>query len=82
MNKNIFFLKKKSLHINYKEIKVKMTNGSIFVTKSTGKNKVLDVDTLNHPAWTKNNNNINFKNKKVIEFNKKFKGLNNILNSY
>ena len=47
---------KKSIHPDYHEIKVVMTDGTEFTTKSTlgkpGEVLKLDVDPLSHPAWT------------------------------
>lgn len=47
---------KKNIHPEYHTIKVVMTDGSSFETKSTygkeGDSLRLDVDTLSHPAWT------------------------------
>ena len=68
---------KKSLHPNYTEIKVEMTNGDQFKTRSTFPDNYLklDVDTMTHPAWTKEANYINTKATEVSKFNNKFKGL-------
>ncbi|MBP6986460.1 MAG: 50S ribosomal protein L31 [Alphaproteobacteria bacterium] len=47
---------KKDIHPNYHTIKILMTDGSTFETRSTygkeGDTMRLDVDTLTHPAWT------------------------------
>lgn len=47
---------KKDIHPNYHTIKVKMTDGSEFETRSTwGKPEAtmrLDIDPHSHPAWT------------------------------
>ena len=47
---------KKKIHPDYHEIKVVMTDGPRFTTKSTwgkqGEILKLDVDPLSHPAWT------------------------------
>ena len=47
---------KKNIHPNYHVIKVQMTDGTTFKTKSTwGKQDdilYLDIDTKTHPAWT------------------------------
>ncbi len=47
---------KKNIHPDYHVIKVTMTDGTVFETKSTwgkpGDSMRLDIDPLSHPAWT------------------------------
>ena len=47
---------KKGIHPEYHLIDVKMTDGTVFRTKSTwgkaGDQMALDIDPLAHPAWT------------------------------
>ena len=47
---------KKEIHPNYHEIKVVMTDGTEFTTRSTwgkpGDTMRLDIDPKSHPAWT------------------------------
>jgi large subunit ribosomal protein L31 len=47
---------KRSIHPDYHEINVIMTDGSAFKTKSTwgkdGDTLKLDIDSKSHPAWT------------------------------
>lgn len=47
---------KKNIHPDYHGIKVTMTDGTTFETKSTwgkaGDTMRLDIDPLSHPAWT------------------------------
>lgn len=47
---------KKDIHPDYHEIKVQMTDGSTFTTRSTwgheGDVLKLDIDISSHPAWT------------------------------
>lgn len=47
---------KKGIHPDYHMIKVVMTDGSTFETRSTygeaGGTLSLDIDPLSHPAWT------------------------------
>ena len=47
---------KKEIHPNYHTIKVQLTDGSIFETRSTygkeGDVLKLDIDPTSHPAWT------------------------------
>jgi large subunit ribosomal protein L31 len=68
---------KSSLHPNYREITVEMTNGTKFKTRSTVSNDLLklDIDPTTHPAWTKDANYVNTKATEVSKFNNKFKGL-------
>lgn len=50
------FAMKKGTHPDYHPIKVVMTDGSSFETRSTygepGATLSLDIDPLSHPAWT------------------------------
>jgi large subunit ribosomal protein L31 len=66
-----------TLHPNYKDITIEMTDGTKFETRSTYNNKYLklDVDPKTHPAWTKETNYVNNKATEVSKFNNKFKGL-------
>lgn len=68
---------KSTIHPNYREITVEMTDGSSFKTRSTYQHDVLklDVDIKTHPAWTKELNYINTKDDKIAKFNNKFQGL-------
>ena len=47
---------KKGIHPEYHSITVKMTDGTLFTTKTTwgkeGDQMALDIDPLAHPAWT------------------------------
>ncbi|CAO5682565.1 MAG: 50S ribosomal protein L31 [Holosporales bacterium] len=47
---------KKDIHPNYHAIKVVMTDGTEFATRSTwgkpGDTMNLDIDSKSHPAWT------------------------------
>jgi len=67
-----------NVHPNYKDIKVVMTTGEIFETRSTIANQVLklDIDIYTHPAWRKTTDNyVNQKATEIAKFNKKFGGL-------
>jgi large subunit ribosomal protein L31 len=50
---------KADIHPEYHLINVKMTDGTVFQTKSTwgkeGDQMALDIDPLAHPAWTGGN---------------------------
>ena len=67
---------KKKIHPNYHEIKVIMTDGSEFATKSTwgkpGDVLKLDVDPASHTAWTGGNAKIREDAGQVARFKKKF----------
>lgn len=69
--------RKSSLHPNYREISVVMTNGEKFITRSTYSNDVmkLDIDITTHPAWTNESNFVNLKADKVSALLKKYDGL-------
>ena len=70
---------KKKIHPNYHTIKVEMTDGTQFETKSTwgaeGDLLKLEIDPKSHPAWTGGKANINESEGQVARFQKRFKGL-------
>ena len=67
---------KKKIHPEYHEIKVVMTDGTEFTTRSTfgklGETLKLDVDPISHPAWTGGNAQIREDAGQVARFKKKF----------
>ena len=67
---------KKSIHPDYHEIKVVMTDGTEFTTRSTfgkpGEILKLDVDPLSHPAWTGGGTQLRENAGQVARFKKKF----------
>ena len=67
---------KKNIHPEYHSIKVGMTDGTEFTTKSTygkeGEVLKLDVDPASHPAWTGGNAQIRENAVQVARFKKKF----------
>lgn len=69
---------KKKIHPDYHKIKVVMTDGSQFETKSTwgkeGETLKLDIDSKSHSAWTGGSQKILDKGR-VSRFNKKFQNL-------
>ena len=68
---------KKKIHPDYHKIKVVMTDGSSFETKSTwGKREILklDIDPKSHSAWTGGSQKILDKGR-VSKYNKKFSNL-------
>ena len=70
---------KKNLHPDYHLIKVEMTDGTQFETKSTcgseGEILKLEIDPKSHPAWTGGKTNLNEAEGQVARFQKRFKGL-------
>ena len=69
---------KKKIHPNYHKIKVVMTDGSNFETRSTwgkeGETMKLDIDSKSHSAWTGGSQKILDKGR-VSKYNKKFTNL-------
>ena len=69
---------KKKIHPKYHKIKVVMTDGSSFETKSTwgkeGDTLKLDIDPISHSAWTGGSQKILDKGR-VSKYNKKFSNL-------
>ena len=67
------------LHPDYHQIKVKMTDGTEFITYSTygkeGDELHLDIDPTSHPAWTGGNQKLIDAGGQVARFNKRFGGL-------
>lgn len=65
---------KKNIHPPYGEITVTMTDGTQFTTRSTSKKKHihLDVDPLNHHAWTKGRRNVSVAGGRADKFLKKY----------
>ena len=70
---------KKAIHPEYHTIKVKMTDGSIFETKTTwgkaGDQMALDIDPLVHPAWTGGSAKLMDTGGRVSTFKNKYAGL-------
>lgn len=69
---------KADIHPSYHTIKVKMTDGSEFTTRSTwgkeGDTLHLDIDPKSHPAWTGGNQQLLDRGGRVSRFQKKFSG--------
>ncbi len=67
---------KKKIHPDYHDIKVVMTDGTEFQTRSTygkpGEVLKLDVDPNSHPAWTGGNTKLREDAGQVARFKKKF----------
>jgi large subunit ribosomal protein L31 len=70
---------KTDAHPDYHMIKVQMTDGTMFETRSTwgkeGDTLQLDIDPKVHPAWTGGNNRMLDTGGQVARFNKRFGGL-------
>ena len=69
---------KKDIHPDYHFINVKMTNGTVYKTRSTyGKtdeNLNLEIDPLTHPAWTGGSQKLLDTGGRVSKFKKKYEG--------
>jgi large subunit ribosomal protein L31 len=70
---------KKNIHPDYHAIKVQMTDGTVYETRSTWGNEgdllLLDIDPLAHPAWTGGRGQMLDTGGQVARFNKRFGGL-------
>jgi len=69
---------KQDIHPDYHEIKVIMTDGTEFTTRSTmgkaGETIRLDIDPKSHPAWTGVHRMMDTGGQ-VAKFNKRFAGI-------
>jgi large subunit ribosomal protein L31 len=69
---------KQDIHPGYHSIKVVMTDGSEFTTRSTwgkeGDVLHLDIDPKSHPAWTGGQQQLVDRGGRVSRFQKKFSG--------
>ena len=67
---------KSDTHPDYHMIKVVMTDGTTFETRSTwgaeGDTLTLDIDPTSHPAWTGGGQQLVDRGGRVSRFNKKF----------
>ena len=70
---------KTDIHPDYHMIKVQMTDGTVFETRSTwgkeGDTLQLDIDPTSHPAWTGGNQQMLDRGGRVSKFKKRFEGL-------
>ena len=70
---------KTGAHPDYHMIKVQMTDGTVYETRSTwgkeGDTLALEIDPLAHPAWTGGNQRLMDQGGQVARFNKRFGGL-------
>ena len=71
---------KKEIHPKYHKIKIQLTDGSSFDTRSTygkeGETLKLDIDPLSHPAWTGENSRMLDSDGQVAKFQKRLQNLN------
>ena len=69
---------KADIHPNYHTIKVVMTDGTEYLTRSTwgkeGDTLNLDIDPKSHPAWTGGTQQLMDRGGRVSRFNAKFGG--------
>ncbi len=67
---------KSDIHPDYHTIKVAMTDGTTFETRSTwgaeGDTMTLDIDPTSHPAWTGGGQQLIDRGGRLSRFNKKF----------
>lgn len=70
---------KKDTHPDYHRIKVVMTDGTEYETRSTwgaeGDTLKLDIDPKTHPAWTGGSGHLVDRGGRVSRFKEKFKGI-------
>lgn len=69
---------KKDTHPDYHMIKIVMTDGTEYMTRSTygkeGDTLALDIDASSHPAWTGGGAKLLDRGGRVSRFKDKFKG--------
>lgn len=70
---------KSEIHPDYHTIKVVMTDGTEYTTRTTwgkeGDTMNLDIDPNSHPAWTGGNQQLMDRDGRVSRFKKKYEGL-------
>ena len=70
---------KADIHPNYHFIKVVMTDGTEYMTRSTygkdGDTMNLDIDPKTHPAWTGGTQQLMDRGGRLSRFNTKFSGI-------
>jgi len=70
---------KADIHPDYHTIKVVMTNGTEYYTRSTwgeeGATLQLDIDPNSHPAWTGGTQTLVDRGGRVSKFKKRYEGL-------
>ncbi len=67
---------KDGIHPDYHDIRIVMTDGTEFVTRSTwgseGATMTLEIDPLSHPAWTGGSQRLVDTGGQVARFSKRF----------
>lgn len=70
---------KSGIHPEYHLLNIKMTDGTVYQTRSTygkdGDTLALDIDPLAHPAWTGGNAKLMDTGGRVSKFKNKYAGL-------
>lgn len=70
---------KDGIHPKYHTIKVVMTDGTEYVTRSTwgeeGQTMNLDIDPISHPAWTGGNQQLVDRGGRVSKFKSRYSNL-------
>ena len=70
---------KSDIHPDYHAIKVVMTDGTEFITRSTwgseGDTLALEIDPTSHPAWTGGTQHMLDRGGRVSRFNSRFSGI-------
>jgi large subunit ribosomal protein L31 len=70
---------KKEIHPDYHTIKIVMTDGTEYLTRSTwgkdGDTMNLDIDPKTHPAWTGGSTQLLDRGGRLSRFNSRFAGL-------
>jgi large subunit ribosomal protein L31 len=70
---------KAEIHPDYHRIKIVMTNGTEYWTRSTygkeGDTLNLDIDPTSHPAWTGTTGTLLDRGGRISRFKDKFKGM-------
>jgi large subunit ribosomal protein L31 len=74
----IWIAMKTDIHPDYHTIKVIMTDGTVFETRTTwgkpGDTMNLDIDPKSHPAWTGGQQHLIDRGGRLSRFQKKFSG--------
>jgi large subunit ribosomal protein L31 len=70
---------KSDIHPNYHTIKIVMTDGTEYMTRSTwgkeGDTMNLDIDPTTHPAWTGGSQTLLDRGGRLSKFKKRYEGL-------
>ncbi|RJE80665.1 50S ribosomal protein L31 [Paracoccus sp. JM45] len=70
---------KNEIHPDYHMIEVKMTDGTVYQTRSTwsteGATMTLDIDPTSHPAWNGGSTRLMDAGGRVTKFKSKYAGL-------